>query len=78
MASPEPAPSLCMSLSSPIHLPSKEPMEVDVLNEYLIKELAQMSEKTPPTTQIHNDVLDLPPPSTLPIPEVATTPTSWI
>ncbi|KAF8514930.1 hypothetical protein BU17DRAFT_93987 [Hysterangium stoloniferum] len=44
MALLETASCLCVSLSSAIHLPSEELMEVDVPNEDLVKEPTQMSE----------------------------------
>ncbi|KAF8529594.1 hypothetical protein BU17DRAFT_79607 [Hysterangium stoloniferum] len=93
---PEPAPSLCMSLSSPILPHCKKLMEVDTPGKDLIKDLTQMSEKvrgilraiTPdvkpitadplPIILIHTSILDLPPLSPLPIPEVNMMLTGWM
>ncbi|KAF8527022.1 hypothetical protein BU17DRAFT_82576 [Hysterangium stoloniferum] len=45
ISSPEPTPSLYVSLSSPIHPPYEELLEVDVPGEDPLKDLTQMSEK---------------------------------
>ncbi|KAF8524421.1 hypothetical protein BU17DRAFT_85051 [Hysterangium stoloniferum] len=44
-SSPEPAPSLCVSLGSPILPPYEELIEVDAPSEDLGRDLPQMSEK---------------------------------